>query len=78
MHYVASEGLYVYFWYNEDQTIICIMNTDKKERKIDFDNFPERTAGFSKASNLVTDQFLKISESATIPAMQMWVLELIK
>ncbi|MDB5121521.1 MAG: alpha-amylase [Sphingobacteriales bacterium] len=76
MHYVPSNGLYVYFRYDNNQTIMCIMNTDTKERKIDFSSFPERTAGFLKASNLVTDQSIKTSDPATIPSMQMWVLEL--
>ncbi|MDB5012569.1 MAG: alpha-amylase [Daejeonella sp.] len=78
MHYVPSNGLYVYFRYDNNQTIMCIMNTDTKERKIDFNSFPERTAGFSRASNLITDQLLKTSDQVTIPSMQMWVLELRK
>ncbi|WP_026898998.1 alpha-amylase family glycosyl hydrolase [Daejeonella oryzae] len=76
MHYVPSEGLYVYFRYDNDQTIMCIMNTDKKERTINFKNFPERTAGFSKARNVISDQLLNTADNASILPMQMWVLEL--
>ena len=76
MHYVPSNGLYTYFRYDNNQTIMCIMNTDTKERKVDFTSFPERTAGFLKASNVITDQLLKMADQVTIPSMQMWVLEL--
>jgi glycosidase len=78
MHYIPVNGLYVYFRYNADQTIMCIMNTDKKEHQIDFTKYAERTAGFTMASNVINGESLDTSVKPTIPAMQMWVLELKK
>ncbi|MDB5133881.1 MAG: alpha-amylase, partial [Mucilaginibacter sp.] len=76
MHYIPVGGLYVYFRYDKHQTIMCIMNTDKKERQIDFKEYVERTTSFTKASNVISGEVLNTSLKATIPAMQMWVLEL--
>lgn len=78
MHYVPDNGLYVYFRYNEKQTIMCVMNTDTKERTIDFNRYAERTAGFSKAENVLSKDALVTTQKATIAPMRMWVLELKK
>jgi glycosidase len=76
MHYIPADGLYVYFRYDARQTIMCIMNTAKKESQIDFDKYTERTNGFTKARNVISDELLDTSVKITIPAMRMWVLEL--
>jgi len=76
MHYIPADGLYVYFRYDANQTIMCIMNTDKKERQVDFTKYGERTTGFTKAQNVLSGELINASDKATIPAMRMWVLEL--
>ena len=76
MHYVPVDGLYVYFRYDEKQTIMCMMNTDKKEHQIDFKKYAERTTSFSKATNIISNNTFKTFDKAVIPAMQMWILEL--
>jgi len=76
MHYVPADGLYVYFRYDNDQTIMCIMNTSTKESQVDFSKYTERTSGFTKAENVLTDYVLNTSVKTNIPPMRMWVLEL--
>jgi len=36
MQYIPQDGLYVYFRYNNSQTIMCIMNTSTKPQQINF------------------------------------------
>jgi glycosidase len=74
MQYLPVDGLYVYFRYDAKQTVMCVMNTDDKEMKVDFAKYAERTKGFTIAKDVVTGNV--ISSSFTIPAKQMWVLEL--
>jgi neopullulanase len=76
MHYVPDNGLYVYFRYDEKQTIMCVMNTDTKDRILDFSRYPERTTGFAKAENVLSKEVFTTDRQATIPAMRMWILEL--
>ncbi|MDE3235875.1 MAG: glycoside hydrolase family 13 protein [Bacteroidota bacterium] len=76
MQYVPEDGLYVYFRYDQKQTVMCVMNTASAEKKIDFGNYTERTGGFSMAKNVVTGNML--GSSFSIPAKTMWVLELKK
>ncbi|MDP1810788.1 MAG: alpha-amylase family glycosyl hydrolase [Sediminibacterium sp.] len=78
MHYIPVDGLYVYFRYDKKQTIMCVMNSDKKEHQINFEKYAERTTGFSKATNVISNNTFKTSGKAIIPPMQMWVLELEK
>ena len=74
MHYLPQDGLYVYFRYDSAQTVMCVMNTDEKPRIIDFANYAERTKGFSTATNIQNGAVVK--SGFTIPAKQMWVLEM--
>jgi glycosidase len=76
MQYVPQDGLYVYFRYDAQQTIMCIMNTDQKDRDIDFTKYAERTNGFSKAESVVSNIIYNIKDQPIIPASSMWVLEL--
>jgi glycosidase len=78
MHYVPEEGVYVYFRYNDEQTIMCVMNTSNNPRNIDFTRFSERTKGFSGARNVLTGETLQTSNSLHLDATQMLVLELLK
>jgi glycosidase len=75
MQYLPKEGLYVYFRYDQNKTIMCIMNTDDKERMINFGEYSERTNGFQKGKDIVEQQI--INDHFLIPAHQMRVLELI-
>jgi glycosidase len=78
MHYVPDNGLYVYFRYNSNETIMCIMNASKENRIIHFNNYPERTRGFSKAIDVLADNSININESPEIPAGDMWILQMKK
>jgi len=76
MQYIPEDGLYVYFRYSKDQTIMCVMNTDTKERKLNFEKFTERTNGFNGGKDIVSG--IKMGNQFSIPAMTIQVIELTK
>jgi len=76
MQYIPEEGLYVYFRYTKGQTIMCVMNTDTKERKLNFEKYAERTDGFKGGKNIMTGE--NIGNEFTVAAMTMQVIELTK
>ena len=76
MQYLPEEGLYVYFRYTKGQTIMCVMNTDTKERKLNFEKYAERTNGFKGGKDIVTGA--QIGNEFTMAAMSMQVIELTK
>ncbi len=76
MQYVPENGLYVYFRYDENQTIMCIMNTGSQAAWIDFKKYQERIDGFIKAKKVIGNQVYSLNDKPEIETMQMWVLEL--
>lgn len=76
MQYLPEDGLYVYFRYDKGQTIMCVMNTDNKERKVNFEKYSERTNGFEGGKDIITGN--KLGNQFSIPSMQMIVIELTK
>jgi glycosidase len=76
MQYAPHDGLYVYFRYNDNQTVMCIMNINQKEMQIDFSQYAERTSGFTSAKSVTSDQTFQLANKATILGKTMWVLEL--
>ncbi len=42
MQYVPEDGVYVYFRYDNNETVMCIMNTNDKPATIDLARFDER------------------------------------
>jgi glycosidase len=78
MQYVPQNGLYIYFRYDETQTIMCIMNTHQQPQQIKFSNYAERTNGFSRGTHVVEGVEIDLASIQTIEANQMWILELKK
>ncbi len=78
MQYVPVNGLYVYFRYNDKQTVMCAINTDDKEHAINFSDYSERTAGFTNALNVMDNTSVKTSSVINLGAKQSLVLELQK
>ncbi|RIV21212.1 alpha-amylase [Fibrisoma montanum] len=76
MQFVPQNGVYTYFRYNADKTVMVVMNSDKKEVTLDGARFAERTKGFSSARNVVTDETVSDLKTLKVPGQTVWVLEL--
>lgn len=76
--YVPDDGLYVYFRYDKNQTVMCIMNTNENEKEIDFSKYDERTKGFTKTRSVIENQTYQTAEKIRMPGNRMWVLEMQK
>lgn len=53
-----EKGLYVYFRYDETQTIMVILNFSNEPKTIDTRRYAERMAGFTKATNVLTGEMV--------------------
>lgn len=56
MQYIPSDGLYVYFRYDKNQTVMVISNTNDKSVDIKTSRFTERMKGFNKMKNIITSE----------------------
>ena len=78
MQFVPQDGVYVYFRYNADKTVMMLMNGEEKEVTVSTARFAERTSGFTQAVNVATDEVLADLSQIKIPAKTTLVLELKK
>jgi len=76
MQYLPVDGVYVYFRYDEEKTVMCIMNTNTGVVSVNPGRFIERINGFSAAKNIVSGQELSLKEVFSVPAYTTLVLEL--
>jgi glycosidase len=76
MQYVPDKSLYVYFRYDDRQTVLCAMNTGNVPRVVDFGRFRERTKGFTEGVDVVTGSRYPLEQKAELPGRTMWILAL--
>lgn len=56
MQFLPSDGVYVYFRYDEKQTIMCVFNTSDSKKRIALTDYAERTKGFSKSVDIISGE----------------------
>ena len=75
MQYIPKDGLYVYFRYDKNQTIMVVSNTNDKSADIKTDRFKERTNGFTKMKNIFTGEVADLKDfSIDAKASGVWEL----
>ena len=77
MQYVPEDGVYVYFRYDDKQTVMVVMNTAKTEKKINVEKYSERVKGFSKMKNILTGNITALQDFS-LPIKESGIYELIK
>jgi neopullulanase len=77
MQYVPDDGLYIYFRYDDKQTVMCVMNTGDKTKYISMDNYPEMTKGPKQLKNIGTGENIE-GASFSIAPKQMMIIEVVK
>lgn len=77
MQFVPEDWLYVYFRYDDKQTVMVVMNTSNDEKTFKPERFSEMINGFTKAKNIVDGWVGDITAPEwKVPGKTLWVLEL--
>ncbi|MGV3656312.1 MAG: glycoside hydrolase family 13 protein [Chitinophagaceae bacterium] len=76
MQFVPEDGVYTYFRYNGDETVMVVMNTAKGSKTFDVTRFEERTKNYKTARNIITSETQNLSGSWSIPATTTLVFQL--
>ena len=76
MQYIPENGVYVYFRYDAQKTVMVAYNGREKEETISAERYNERINGASKALNVITGETIDLGK-LTIPAKATLVLEII-
>jgi len=74
MQYIPVDGLYVYFRYTDNETVMCVMNTSDKPKEINFADYKERTKSSTIAEDVINNQVYTTHFS--IEPMSMKVLKM--
>jgi neopullulanase len=77
MQYLPVKGLYTYFRYDKNETVMCVMNTSDEEMEIDAQtNYAEMVKGFSKMKDIVTGEMIPMKTK--IAGKKMLIVSLVK
>lgn len=77
MQYAPKKGEYVFFRYDDRQTIMTALNTAKEKLTISIKEYGERTNGYTRMKNIVTGEETSLSDF-TLEPMGSGVWELLK
>jgi len=78
MQFVPEDAVYTYFRYDNNQTVMVVMNTAKEEKMVDTKRFEERFTGFTKGKDVTTGAVQELRTKWRLPAKSIWILELSK
>ncbi|WP_247235105.1 glycoside hydrolase family 13 protein [Telluribacter sp. SYSU D00476] len=77
MQYLPENGVYTYFRYDDNKTIMVISNTGDSTHDLPTTRFSERIKGATKGRNVITDETISVVGSIPLAPKSVYVLELI-
>jgi neopullulanase len=78
MHFIPENNMYVYFRYNENESVMVVLNNSEEEKTLNSKRFTERMLGFSSGKNVITNANITNLQQLTIPAKAATIIELKK
>jgi len=78
MQYLPENGVYVYFRYDDNETVMCVMNTNNDAATIDLSRFSERIKDFTKAYDVATGVTFNLQSTLTLGGKYVLVMGLSK
>jgi glycosidase len=73
----SDYGVYTYFRYNDLETVMVMLNNNKKDSKINLEKFNEILGDNNYAYDPINDVEIELSENISVPANSAVILELI-
>jgi len=77
-HFVPEDGVYVLFRYTEDESVMAILNNNKKKKEFKTDRFAECLDGYKSGYNVITDKKVKKLKEIQIAGKSAMIVELKK
>ena len=76
MHFVPQNGMYVYFRYNEDETVMVVLNKNKSDSQLETARFKEVMGKFSRGTEIIRSEPINDLSTLTVPARSAMIIEL--
>ena len=77
LHFIPSNGMYVYFRYNNTGRVMVVMNKNSTAVKMETARYAEGIAGKKTGKNILTGEKIAIGDRIEIPPRSAYVLELV-
>jgi neopullulanase len=76
MQFIPENNIYVYFRYDDNETVMVLVNNNSSEQKIATNRFKERIQNFKTGKDVLSKQIFKLTDDITIAGKTALVLEL--
>lgn len=77
-NFVPQNDVFVYFRYNEKESVMVVLNNNEKEETLDLKHFAESLNDISKGKEVISGKEISLQNSLTIPAKTSFIIELQK
>ncbi|WP_396217439.1 glycoside hydrolase family 13 protein [Flavobacterium sp.] len=78
MHYLPDNNVYVYFRYNDTESVMVVVNNSKDKQTVKLDRFKESLASYSSGKDIISDANFDLKSELTIEGKSSLILELKK
>jgi glycosidase len=75
-HYYPKDNFYVYFRYNDKETVMVILNMNSENKTLNTSRFAESLHGFTTAKEVMTGNTINDLNNIVIPAKTSLIMEL--
>ena len=76
MQYLPQDGVYVYFRYDSNETVMCVFNQNDNSKTIELSRFSERIKDFKKAFDVATGTTFNLEPTLTLGGKYVLVMKL--
>lgn len=76
MQFIPNEGTYTFFRYNQNKTLMIVVNTNDKAFDLDCGPFAERIQGSKTGTDIVTGETYDVRGKINVPKTSTLILEL--
>ena len=78
MHYLPDNNVYVYFRYNDTESVMVVVNNSKDKQTLKLDRFKESLASYSSGKDIISDVNFDLKSELSIDGKSSLILELKK
>ena len=78
MHYLPDNNVYVYFRYNDTESVMVVVNNSKDKQTLKLDRFKESLASYSSGKDIISDVNFDLKSELYIDGKSSLILELKK
>ena len=77
-HYIPQDGVYVYFRYTDNESVMVLLNNTDKAKTVDGKRFKDNLSGYTKGHSVIDGKKVENLQSITVPAKSPLIIELEK